>query len=75
MDGKYYGIYMNHPNNKMMNGQNKTREIYKPTKREGPSTQGILENKMEILESENHSLYPLICSLYFVLTAEFTRLK
>ena len=57
-----------------MNGKKRETGRDNPTKRAGPSVHGTRKNKLEILEVENASLYPHICSLIYALTVECTRL-
>ena len=41
-----------------MNGKKKNRVIKKPTKRAGPSVQGIMETQIKIVGAENTELCP-----------------
>ena len=58
----------------MMNGLNKIRERYKPTKMESTSVQGMVKTKLEKVEVEKASLFTHRCSLNFSLTVECPRL-
>ena len=53
MEGKFYGMCMNHPDNKHDTWAEKNTVWENPTKRAGPIVQGILETQMEIGELEN----------------------
>ena len=67
MGDKNYGMYMNHPAKKMMNGLKKIRVRYKPTKRAGHIEKGVVKNQLEIVEVGKDSLFPHKFSLNFAL--------
>ena len=48
---------------------------YKPTKMAGSIVQGVLKDRMEIVEAENCSLYPHRFSVNYSLTVKYTSAK
>ena len=59
----------------MINFPKKNRGREKPTKRTDTSVQGIVKTQPGLVEIENPSFSTLGCSLYFVMTVEYTRMK
>ena len=55
---------------RMMNGMKKIKGIDNPTKRAGPSVQGMVKTQPEIVEVKIDSLYPHRCSLHCALMVE-----
>ena len=50
MDGKFDGMYMNHPENNHDEWAEESREIYKQ-KRVGRREQGVVETQIEIVKT------------------------
>ena len=46
MEGKFDGIYMNHPEKNTMNGLNNIRVIYNNAKSSGPTEHGMVKTQM-----------------------------
>ena len=69
MEGKFDGMYTNHPANENYEWAKKKygkKEAYK--KMAGPSVQGIVKTQLKVVEVENASLCPHGCSLNYTLT-------
>ena len=58
-----------------MNGTNKDSGRENPTKNSGPIVQGMVKTQLEVLEVENDSLCPHICSLNYAMNVECIMLK
>ena len=74
MEVNFYVMYMNHLDKNMMNLLKKNIGREKPTKRSGPSVQGMVKTQLETLEVVKSSLFPHKCIQHFLLIVEYPRL-
>ena len=71
---KFYGIYMDYPASKHDEWGKKIEEET-ILKKSVPIVQAIVRTQMKVVEADNASLWPHICSLYYILTDECHSLK